>query len=87
MERKKITVKAKILSEEKLYIVTDFIKLDAAMKLSGIAETGGMAKMMIEDSLVKVNGEICNQRGKKLYPGDKLLFRNSLFVIASQNED
>ncbi len=87
MERKKITVKAKILSEEKLYIVTDFIKLDAAMKLAGIAETGGMAKMMIEDSLVKVNGEICNQRGKKLYPGDKLLFRNSLFVIADQNED
>ncbi len=86
MERKKITVKAKILNEEKLYIVTDFIKLDAAMKLAGIADTGGMAKMMIEDSQVKVNSEICLQRGKKLYPGDKILFRNSLFII-SKDED
>ena len=86
MERRKITVKAKILNEERLYIVTDFIKLDAAMKLAGIADTGGMAKMMIEDAQVKVNGEVCIQRGKKLYPGDKMLFRNSLFVI-SKNED
>lgn len=86
MERRKITVKAKIINEERLYIVTDFIKLDAAMKLAGIADTGGMAKMMIEDSQVRVNGEVCNQRGKKLYPGDKMLFRNSLFVI-SKNED
>ncbi len=86
MERRKITVKAKIMNEERLYIVTDFIKLDAAMKLAGIADTGGMAKMMIEDSQVRVNGEVCNQRGKKLYPGDKMLFRNSLFVI-SKNED
>ncbi|MBR3767680.1 MAG: RNA-binding S4 domain-containing protein [Clostridia bacterium] len=87
MERKKIKVRAKIETKEFLYITTPFIKLDSAMKLSGLADTGGMAKMMIEDGLVKVNGEVCIQRGKKLYPGDKILFRNSLFEVADQNED
>lgn len=82
--RKKIIVRAKTMSEEKLFITTPFIKLDSALKLSGLAETGGMAKMFIEEGSVKVNDEVCTQRGKKLYPGDKLFFRNSLLVIASQ---
>ena len=85
--RKKIVVRARVQSEEKLYITTPFIKLDSALKLSGLAETGGVAKMFIEDGSVKVNDEICTQRGKKLYPGDKLFFRNSLLVITAQNED
>lgn len=84
---KKIKVRAKVNTEEKLYIKTDFIKLDSAMKLSGLAETGGTAKMFIEDGMVKVNDEVCVQRGKKLFPGDKLFFRNSLFVIADENEN
>ena len=84
---KKIAVRAKVQSEEKLYITTPFIKLDSALKLSGLAETGGMAKMFIEDGSVKVNGEECLQRGKKLYPGDKLLFRNSLLIISSTDEN
>ncbi len=87
MEKKKLKVRAVIENEEKLYITTPFIKLDSALKLSGVADTGGTAKMLIEDSLVKVNGEICTQRGKKLYNGDKFLFRNSLFVVTSENED
>lgn len=87
MEKKVIKVRPKILSEEKIYITTPFIKLDSAMKLSGIADTGGMAKMLIEDGLVKVNGEICTQRGKKLVDGDKILFRNNLYVIVNKNED
>lgn len=87
MERKKIKVRAKIESKEQLFITTPFIKLDSAMKLSGLADTGGMAKMLIEDGLVKVNGEVCLQRGKKLYHGDRIFFRNSLFEIVSENED
>lgn len=85
--RKKIVVRAKIETEEKLPIRTPFIKLDSALKLSGLAETGGMAKMFIEEGSVRVNGEVCVQRGKKLYPGDKLFFRNSLLVISDGNED
>ncbi len=85
--RKKIIVRAKVQTEEKLYITTPFIKLDSALKLSGLAETGGTAKMFIEEGSVKVNGEVCIQRGKKLYPGDKLFFRNSLLVITDSNEN
>ena len=87
MERKKLTVRAVTLSEEKLFITTPFIKLDSALKLSGLAETGGTAKMFIEEGSVQVNGEVCTQRGKKLYPGDKLFFRNSLLVITYGNEN
>ena len=85
--RKKIVVRARVQSQEKLYITTPFIKLDSALKLSGLAETGGTAKMFIEEGSVKVNGEVCTQRGKKLYPGDKLFFRNSLLVITDGNEN
>lgn len=84
--KKRIIARVKT-SEERLYITTPFIKLDSAMKLSGLAETGGTAKLLIEEGSVKVNGEVCTQRGKKLYPGDKLFFRNSLFVIKDSNED
>ncbi len=85
--RKRIAVRAKVINEEKLYITTPFIKLDSALKLSGLAETGGTAKMFIEEGSVSVNDEICTQRGKKLYPGDKLFFGNSLLVISDGNED
>lgn len=85
--RKKIAVRAKVQSEEKLNITTPFIKLDSALKLSGLAETGGTAKMFIEEGSVKVNGEVCTQRGKKLYPGDRIFFRNSLLVISDGNEN
>ena len=87
MEIRKIKVRAKINNEEKLYITTPFIKLDQAMKLSGLADTGGAAKMFIEDGSVRVNGDVCVQRGQKLFPGDKMMFRNSRFVISSNNED
>lgn len=87
MEKKKIRVRAVVKTEEDLYISTPFIKLDSALKLSGLAETGGTAKMFIEDGLVKVNDEVCTQRGKKLYPGDRIFFGNSLFVIKKDDED
>ena len=47
-----------------------FIKLEQFLKFANIAETGGMAKMMIQDGIVEVNGEICMMRGKKLYNND-----------------
>lgn len=53
-------------------IHTDFIKLDAFLKFSMTTETGGDAKLMIQDGEVSVNGEICTQRGRKLHPGDKV---------------
>ena len=51
-------------------IQTEFIKLDALLKFAGVTETGGEAKEAIQAGDVKVNGEICTMRGKKLRPGD-----------------
>ncbi len=52
-------------------INTEFIKLDSALKYSGVAENGAHAKEMILSGDVEVNGEIELRRGKKLYKGDK----------------
>ena len=51
-------------------INTEFIKLDALLKFAGLCETGGEAKLCVEEGLVKVNGETCLQRGRKLRRGD-----------------
>ena len=55
---------------EKIKISTEYIKLDQLLKFSGIAESGSMAKEMIFDGIVTVNGEICLMRGKKIRCGD-----------------
>ena len=66
---------------EKIAIKEDFIRLDSAMKLASIVATGGHAKMVIQNGEVKVNGEICTMRGKKLYKGDKVEYENNGFEI------
>lgn len=78
---KRIKVKLLDIKIEELPIKTEFIKLDQALKFSGIAETGGHAKEIIEKGAVRVNGEVCLSRGKKLYPGDDFEYKNVKFVI------
>jgi ribosome-associated protein len=53
-----------------IQIYSEIIKLDQLLKFAGIAESGSMAKAMIQDEMVKVNGETVTARGKKLKPGD-----------------
>ncbi len=55
---------------EKVKVNPPFIKLEQFLKFANIAETGGMAKLMINDGIVTVNGEVCMMRGKKLYNND-----------------
>ena len=50
---------------------TEFIKLQDLLKFAGAVETGGDAKLIIQEGRVKVNGEVCTMRGKKLRPGDR----------------
>lgn len=57
---------------EKILIHTEFIKLDSLLKLAGLVETGGEAKLLIQNGHVEVNGEVCTMRGKKLRPGDSV---------------
>lgn len=52
----------------------DFIKLGQALKAAGLVESGVDAKFVIQDGLVKVNGQIETQRGKKLAAGDMVEF-------------
>jgi len=53
-------------------ITTGTITLGAFLKLAGVADTGGMAGMMIAEGGVKVDGETCTQRGRKLVQGAKV---------------
>ncbi len=53
-------------------INTEFIKLDSLLKFAGLAETGGIAKEIIAQGRIKVGGEVCTMRGKKIRPGDKV---------------
>ena len=65
-------------------IQTEYIKLDSFLKLCNAAETGGMAKTVIQEGAVKVNGLTCTQRGKKLRPGDKVTFGGHTFQVTYQ---
>ena len=62
-------------------IGTEFIKLQDAMKFDNIVYSGGEAKTLILEEQVKVNGEVCTMRGKKLHPGDKFEFMGQKFLV------
>ena len=69
------------LSMETIQINTDFIKLDAFLKFAALVGTGGEAKMVIADGMVKVNDEICTMRGKKLRAGDRVEFAGQTLLV------
>lgn len=66
---------------KKIEIKEDFIRLDSLLKLSGIAETGGHAKIIVQNGEVKVNGKVCTMRGKKMRKGDIAEFENNLIQV------
>ncbi len=66
---------------EELKVRGEFIKLGQALKAVNLVETGGEAKDEILAGLVKVNGEVCTQRGKKLYPGDEVSYGEEILRI------
>lgn len=59
----------------------DYIRLDNLLKFSGLVDTGGQAKFVIQNGEVKVNGEICTQRGKKLRSGDTAEYNNEILEV------
>lgn len=65
----------------RLLIKGEYIRLCDALKLCGEADTGGMAKMMILAGDVLVNGEVCQQKGKKLFEGDRFTFDGAEYTI------
>ena len=66
---------------EKIHIETEFIRLDSFLKLTGLVDTGGQAKFVIQGGEVLVNGETCTMRGKKMRPGDTAEYAGKAFQV------
>ncbi len=62
-------------------IDTEYIKLDSFLKAVNAAASGGVAKVMITEGLVMVNGEVETRRGRKLYPGDRIETGSRTFMV------
>ena len=63
-------------------ITTEFIKLQDLLKFANLVATGGEAKERIQAGEVAVNGEVCTQRGRKLRPGDDVLFAGRHYTVS-----
>ena len=77
----KVPIHKRPANTQDIPIHTEFIKLQDFLKFANVVETGGMAKQVILDEEVKVNGEVCTMRGKKLRPGDLVAFAGMNFRV------
>lgn len=61
------------------------LRLDAFLKICGVAPTGGMAKLMIQDGIVSVNGSVECRRGRRLAARDEVAVEGmGHFIIAEE---
>lgn len=76
-------IKVKVAEKQKITkkIDTDFIRLDAFLKMNDAVQSGGHAKIVIQEGEVKVNGEVCTMRGKKLRKGDCAEFERIIYIV------
>ncbi|MCQ2474929.1 MAG: RNA-binding S4 domain-containing protein [Clostridia bacterium] len=76
-------IKARIVEKKHVSkkIDTEFIRLDSFLKMCDAVQTGGHAKIVIQDGEVKVNGEVCTSRGKKLRKGDNAEFERTVYKV------
>ncbi|MBQ8920901.1 MAG: RNA-binding S4 domain-containing protein [Oscillospiraceae bacterium] len=68
-------------------IKTPFIKLEQLMKLANLTDTGGFAKNLIQAGEVKVNGEVCTMRGKKIRNGDTVTVEDYQVCVTAPVEE
>ena len=57
------------------------MKLDQFLKFTGIAQTGGEAKLLVKAGKISVNGNVEERRGRKLNAGDQILFDNETYIV------
>ena len=69
------------MKTDRIKIDSEYIKLQDLMKFCGLVGTGGEAKIVIQNGEVKVNGEVCTMRGKKLRSGDSFEFDRKIYEI------
>lgn len=83
----KIKVKSVPHKKETVKIKTDFIQLQSFLKFKGISETGGQAKEFIQGGIIKVNGEVCTARGKKIRNGDVVTaFATDYLILTDEDK-
>lgn len=71
---------------EIIKIDEEYIRLDNLMKFTGMCNSGGRAKFLIQGGEVKLNGEICTMRGKKIRPGDKVEYDGRTVEVAIEGK-
>ncbi len=77
----RIRVKPAKKEHKEFVLKGDYIRLDDLLKNVGVVNTGGHAKIVIQEGEVKVNGEICTMRGKKLRLGDNAEFEGIIYDV------
>lgn len=75
----KLTVAKK--EEQEFILKGEFIRLDDLLKNVGVVQTGGHAKIEIQNGMAKVNGEVCTMRGKKLRQGDEVEYERIIYKV------
>ncbi len=70
---------------EKVLIKDEYITLGQFLKFSGIADSGNIAKFIIQDGLVLVNNEVCFMRGKKLHADDIVEFEGQEYLVVHED--
>lgn len=81
----KVQVRRVNPAEIPVAITTEYIKLESFLKLAKAVSSGGMAKNFIQDGMVRVNGEVCEMRGKKLRDGDTVAFEGAVYRVKHAN--
>ena len=66
-------------------ITTEFIKLQDLLKIANLVGTGGEAKIVIQEGEASVNGEVCTMRGKKIRPGDTVVYDGEELTVSYAN--
>jgi ribosome-associated protein len=75
-----------LILEEQIMIKSEFITLGQALKEAAIIDSGGQAKWFLAEVPVWVNDEKENRRGRKLYPGDKVLIEESGTFLITRDD-
>lgn len=77
----KIKVKVAPKEHQEFILKGDYIRLDDLLKNVAAVQTGGHAKIVIQEGEVKVNGEVCTMRGKKMRSGDSAEFERFIYDV------
>lgn len=70
---------------ETIIITTEYIKLQDLLKFAAAVQTGGEAKLAVQEGEVSVNGEVCTMRGKKIRPGDEVAFNGQELTVVYES--